>query len=329
MQITSHFPTRPTASTSAPLKGHDAATVELEDRPAEVDTHYDDGTPRSDLSSSAQVRCGSPATSPLGKVVAAAMLGGGLWTAANIAGQVASAGPAGVALAAGALVAGYAAADLSSGIFHHWVDNYPTPETPVVGKMAKEFQEHHFRTYDLLEVSFLDNCVNAGRFLAPMMGLVAAANPHYAVAASALAFLTGGYLAQGSHRWTHMENPPRIGKLLQNLGLAQSKKSHAMHHRMPWADYYCIVNGMWNPLLSKVDFWRKLENVYYQTTGIEPKSWRDQGVKQLALGQISKQEFLANQNANRKAFGELIRDERELWRQRDLARRQELSNNLN
>ncbi len=322
MLVTSHsYLTRPTAATQP--QGYKAATVELEGLPQEADTHYSDGTPRSDLSDSAQIKSDHP-TSPLGKVVAGVMLGAGVWTVANIASQVASAGPAGVALAAGALVAGYAAADLSSGIFHHWVDNYPTPETPVVGKMAKEFQEHHFRTYDLLEVSFLDNCVNAGRFLAPMMGLVAAANPHYAVAASAMAFLTGGYLAQGSHRWTHMKTPPPVGRLMQAVGLAQSKESHARHHRMPWSDNYCIVNGMWNPLLSKTDFWRKLENVYHQATGIEPKSWRDPGVKQLALGEISKAEFLAHQKENRKIFSEVISDERKFWREQDQARREAL-----
>jgi ubiquitin-conjugating enzyme E2 variant len=320
---TPFLPTRPAAAGSR-LRGHDAATVELEDKPVQADTHYADGTPRSDLSTSAQLRCGSPPTSALGKVVAGVMLGGGLWTAANIASQVASAGPAGVALAAGALVGGYAAADLASGIFHHWVDNYPTAQTPVVGKMAREFQEHHFRTYDLLEFSLLDNCVNAGRFLAPVMAAVAATNPHYTVAAGALAFLSGGYLAQGSHRWSHMQNPPRIGKLMQNLGLAQSKKNHATHHRMPWADYYCIVNGMWNPLLSRTDFWRKLEKVYYQATGAEPKSWRDQGVRELALGQISRAEFLQGQDVNRKAFAERIRDERSFWRSQDQVRQGEL-----
>lgn len=306
---------RPTAAARPLPTGADAATVELEDKTVEPETHYDDGTPRSDLSAFSD----SPSTSTLGRVVAATMLGGGLWTAAHVATQAAAHGPAGVALAAGALVAGYATADLASGIFHHWVDNYPTPETPVVGTMAREFQEHHFRTYDLLEVSFLDNCVNAGRFLAPVMAGVAVGQPHYLVAAGAFSFLAGGYLAQGSHRWTHMAHPPALGKLMQNLGLAQSKKSHAMHHRMPWSDFYCIVNGMWNPLLSKVDFWRKLEKVYHQATGIEPKSWRDPGVKQLALGQISKPEFLASQNANRKAFAELIRDERQYWREQNPA----------
>ncbi|MEW6282081.1 MAG: fatty acid desaturase CarF family protein, partial [Candidatus Eremiobacterota bacterium] len=309
-------------------KGADAATVELEDKPIQSATHFEDGVPRADLDQSAQLHMGKT-TSLSGKLSAAGMAIGGVWTAVNVGMQIASLGsPAamagGVALTAASLFAGYAAADLGSGFFHHFIDNYPDEHTPVIGAMAKEFQEHHFRTYDLLESTFLDNCENAGKFIAPAAVASAAINPHYAVQAAFLAFSLGSYLAQGSHRWTHTKDVPAIGKFMQKVGLAQGKKSHAIHHRMPWDDHYCIVNGMWNPLASKIDLWRRVENFYYKAFGAEPKSWRDPGVRALALGEITKDEFLEKQGINRKIFSEIIKGEREYWRQEDERRREGL-----
>ena len=136
-----------------------------------------------------------------------------------------------------------------------------------------------------------------------------ATNCHWSVQAFALGFNGGGFLAQGSHRWTHMKNPPAIARVVQKLNLMQSREQHALHHKMPWADNYCIVNGMWNPLLSKTHFFRKWEKAIYNITGAQPHCWKDPGVKAFALGQISEDEFLKNQGMNRKIFREIVRGE--------------------
>ncbi len=48
---------------------------------------------------------------------------------------------------------------------------------------------------------------------------------------------------------------------------------------MPWSDNYCIVNGMWNRLLTKTHFFRKWEKMIHTVTGAEPHCWKDPGVK--------------------------------------------------
>lgn len=241
--------------------------------------------------------------------VAALMTGSALLTAVNIGTQIAglpglTGKLIGAGVTAGMLVAGYAATDLASGVFHHWIDNYPKPNTPFIGKLAAEFQLHHRDHYSLLKSPFISNCARAGIFLAPAMAGVAVANPHFAVSAFSLSFLAGGFFAQGSHRWTHSENPPAIGRFMQKFGLAQTKKDHAEHHDMPWATNYCIVNGMWNPLMEKYDGWRKLENVYHKLTGAEPETWNDVATKKLALGEIDKPTFLEMQRETLKDFAD-------------------------
>ncbi|GMU55925.1 MAG: hypothetical protein AMXMBFR33_50710 [Candidatus Xenobia bacterium] len=259
--------------------------------------------------------------------VAGVMTAGAVMTAVNVAAQVAmlpglEGKLIGAGVVAASLVAGYAAADMASGVFHHWIDNYPKPTSPYIGKLAAEFQYHHRDHYSLLKVPFLSNCSRAGIFMAPMMAAVGLTNPHYAAGAFGLSFLAGGFFAQGSHRWTHTENPPALGKLMQKLHLAQTKRDHAEHHDMPWATNYCIVNGMWNPLMEKYDGWRKLENLYFKLTGAVPETWNDEATKKLALGEIDKPTFLEMQRETLKAFADHAHEK---W-ENDYARRLEGTN---
>ncbi|MGE0487965.1 MAG: fatty acid desaturase CarF family protein [Vulcanimicrobiota bacterium] len=249
------------------------------------------------------------------KLAAAAVVGTGAWVSYNVLSQIAAQPGIGAKVAAGAMAlggaaAGYVAADFGSGIFHHWVDNYPNPDKPgMVGKMAREFIHHHYHAHDMEEVSLTSNLWNAGRFLWAPMGAMALANPHYAVASAGLAFLSAGFMAQGFHRWAHMDNPPALAKVLQKVGLAQTPENHNTHHRPPWDQNYCIVNGMWNETLAKNDFWRKWEVGIQKVTGAEPNSWKDPSVKSLALGEITHEEFLAHRDENRKAFIEKIKED--------------------
>ena len=269
-------------------------------------------TPTPDGTISPDVK--SEPTPLINKLACGAVLGSAAWLATNVALQVAGAGSVAgaVALGAGALAsaaAGYVAADLTSGVFHHWIDNYPTYQTPVIGDTAYAFQVHHHKVHDLETESIWTNMAAAGRFMWIPMAAVAATGPNLAVQAATLGFTLGGFLAQGSHRWTHEKNPPKIASLLQKMHLMQSREQHALHHKMPWADNYCIVNGMWNPLLSRTHFFRKWEKAIYQVTGKEPHCWKDPGVKAFALGQISENEFLANQGLNRKIFRNIVKGE--------------------
>jgi hypothetical protein len=103
-----------------------------------------------------------PTTSLPNKLACGAVISSGIWLAANIALQAAATGslPGALGVAAGslaAMAAGHVSADLTSGIFHHWIDNYPTYKTPIVGDLAYEFQVHHHKVQGLQDVTIWES----------------------------------------------------------------------------------------------------------------------------------------------------------------------------
>lgn len=267
---------------------------------------------------------GEPRTPLTHKLVAGAVAGGVAWNVSNLASQVASlpgvtAKVAAAALVAGSALAGWAAADIGSGIFHWAVDNYPTRNTPVLGELAEKFQIHHHERHSVLERSTLSNLAQVGTFTALPILALGLFSPHYAVTAGVTSMLLGTTLGQVSHRWTHHPQAPRLARTLQKARVLQSRSDHARHHAMPWDDYYCIVNGMWNQTLSRANFWRKLEKQVFQLTGREPKSWRDPGVKALALGQVTQEEFQANRKVDRAVFRQAAQSDYRDYKARQLS----------
>jgi len=61
------------------------------------------------------------------------------------------------------------------------------------------------------------------------------------------------------HAWGHTSNPPRPVAWLQKLGLLQSAKIHAAHHKSPYAIRYCTTTAYVNPVLDRIGFWRGCE----------------------------------------------------------------------
>lgn len=261
------------------------------------------------------------------KVATAAFLGSAAWTAANIGVAVANAGSVAGAVglagaAAGAAALAWVAADAASGVFHWAVDNYPTVKTPGVGSIAGQFQIHHHRTQDLHDVSFWSNTAHAGQFLWAPLAAVAAVNPHPVIQAASMAFLGAGWLAQGSHRWTHADKNhpnPKIADVLQKLKVVQDPVDHRIHHRMPWSTNYCIVNGANNGWMSKLDVFPRLEKLVFNVTGKKPHSWHDPGVEAYSRASwgsraerdAARAELEANAAENRKIFRSKVKPEYE------------------
>jgi len=50
-------------------------------------------------------------------------------------------------------------------------------------------------------------------------------------------------------------------------------RMHGAHHKSPFEGNYCIVSGLWNPLLDDSRFFRRLEDFFYATTKVEPRCW--------------------------------------------------------
>ena len=71
----------------------------------------------------------------------------------------------------------------------------------------------------------------------------------------------------------------RIHFAWQGMGVLVSRKAHGAHHRAPFEGNYCIVSGAWNDFLddggSDRGFFRRLERVVWDATGVEPRCWHE------------------------------------------------------
>ena len=63
------------------------------------------------------------------------------------------------------------------------------------------------------------------------------------------------------HLWAHTSQPPRPVAWLQRIGMLQSTKHHAAHHKNPYASRFCTMTGYLNPILDRAGFWRALESI--------------------------------------------------------------------
>lgn len=84
-------------------------------------------------------------------------------------------------------------------------------------------------------------------------------------------------MSQQFHAWSHMKKSelPAIVLALQGAGLLISRKAHGAHHLAPFEGNYCIVSGLWNPLLDGTQFFRHLERALHKATGAEPRCWHE------------------------------------------------------
>ena len=61
---------------------------------------------------------------------------------------------------------------------------------------------------------------------------------------------------------------------VQDAGILVSRKVHGSHHKAPFEGNYCIVSGIWNPILdaggSDSSFFRRLERFVLARTGTRP-----------------------------------------------------------
>ncbi|PNH07122.1 hypothetical protein TSOC_006450 [Tetrabaena socialis] len=61
----------------------------------------------------------------------------------------------------------------------------------------------------------------------------------------------------------------------EDAGVLIGRRMHGAHHRSPFEGNYCIVSGLWNPLLDSTAFFRKMEALIHDSTGVEPRCWHE------------------------------------------------------
>jgi palmitoyl-[glycerolipid] 3-(E)-desaturase len=175
--------------------------------------------------------------------------------------------------ACAAAVVGYLFADFSSGVYHFLVDNYGNERTPVFGYQIAAFQGHHKSPWTITNRDFANNLFRLTIPTSPqMLALLLLPVPPVLAAglSSALFWIVA---SQELHKQAHMQRPSRYARILQSLGLAISSKGHGLHHASPFDGHYCMVSGVFNHVLDKTLFFRRLEVGIYKWNGVEPISW--------------------------------------------------------
>ena len=178
-------------------------------------------------------------------------------------------------------VGAYLLADLGTGIYHWGVDNYGDGSTPVFGGQIAAFQGHHKRPWTITEREFCNNVHKVFAPAAPVAAVLCLGSYLYpgtwSVWSSTFLFLA--CMSQQFHAWSHMKRSelPSAIVMAQDAGVLISRKDHGAHHKAPFDGYYCIVSGIWNPILDKNgaddSFFRNLERFIYDTWGVEPRCW--------------------------------------------------------
>lgn len=172
-------------------------------------------------------------------------------------------------VAAAAIVAGYVAADVASGLVHWAADRYGSEQTPVLGpNFIGPFRRHHVDPGDIAHHDFVETCGNSCIVAVPVLGAALIWMPDARGGAGSLFAWTALLVLIAAtvttnlfHKWAHMPSPPAPARALQRLGVVLSREHHAVHHAAPFRTYYCITTGWMNRPFQKARLHEWLERL--------------------------------------------------------------------
>ena len=152
---------------------------------------------------------------------------------------------------------GWLLADFLSGLVHWMEDRVLRMDTPILGPaVVIPNRVHHTDPLKFTNSSF----IRRNEWLWMAVALISI--PLWFVVPVALwaAMTLGGLIVNEVHRLAHR---PALGgpivRTLQEIGLFQSPRHHAGHHRLPTDTRYCILTNWLNPLLDRFGVWNGLE----------------------------------------------------------------------
>ncbi len=153
------------------------------------------------------------------------------------------------------VVAAYAVADLASGIVHFLLDNFGSPDTPVIGqKFVKPFRDHHVDPMAMTQGDFI--AVNADNVFVCLPVIVPAfffldTSQHPYAGVFIVGLVAGVIMTNQLHKWAHMPTVPRLVDVAQRHGVVLSKEHHSVHHSGAYDRNYCITWGHLDLLLNR------------------------------------------------------------------------------
>lgn len=170
---------------------------------------------------------------------------------------------------------GYLFADFLVGIYHWVKDSYFSPHTPIIGKtFIWNSRLHHVKPRYVVQFPdwnlFKDSAKWTLIWMAPW-------------------FIFGGFtlfnlslfltisMNDIVHKYAHtLDNErPKWVWFLQTMRVFQTHDEHHSHHIEPHEVNYCPISSLVNPILEKINFWKRLENIVEKIFKVKPRARQD------------------------------------------------------
>lgn len=158
----------------------------------------------------------------------------------------------------GQAITGWVIACLLSGVVHWWLDRIRWPNFSLLEKWVYiPNNDHHADTMKFVNGSWWYRN-NSGIITSIIFGAtwLAVFGPSVVL----LFAFVGGCLSTQSHYWAH-KRPTGFIKVLQQVGVFQTVREHAGHHKPPQNKNYCSLSGWTNPVVEYFRVWELLEKV--------------------------------------------------------------------
>lgn len=177
-----------------------------------------------------------------------------------------------------AVLLGYLAADLTSGVVHWAADTWGSPDLPILGPaVLGPFREHHRDPLAITRHDFVETNGNNCLISLPVLGIALWLVPDSEGGGSlflssflgALVFWT--LLTNQFHKWAHLPAPPPLLAFLQRWHLILPPAHHELHHTRPFTSHYCITTGWLNWPLNWARVFPFLEWCITAYTGALPR----------------------------------------------------------
>ena len=152
-----------------------------------------------------------------------------------------------------AAAAGYAMADVASGLTHWFCDSFFREDTPGIGPvLIRPFREHHRDPAGMTRHGFLELVGNSCLGVLPVLGLSVWQPWSLYFDAVLIAFALALFGTNLFHKWAHADEVPGPVAWLQRARLILHPSRHAVHHTPPNRTAYCVTSGWMNVLLDRI-----------------------------------------------------------------------------
>src|SRR5262249_12711640 len=141
-----------------------------------------------------------------------------------------------------ASAAGYALADVASGLTHWVCDSFFEETTPGIGPvLIHPFREHHRDPAAMTSHGFLELTGNSCIGVAPVLALAVWRPWSPVFDAGLIAFALALFATNFFHKWAHASRVPKGIAWLQKWHLILNPRRHAVHHAPPNKRAYCVT----------------------------------------------------------------------------------------